>query len=233
MKPFSYAISVSVLTLAASSGRAVTIFDQLGANNSTNNFTSQDFEAGFDQFDGIVLDDFGMTADYRLTKFSFGAQTSTPELVSGYTVNIYSLASGPSTNSLVGDVASIFVTPAMATQHFSGIEGVIELDLSSANVLLPAGNYFIGVMSALEYGTDGNQIYNLYGNSPFNGEEPRYINPANGFALGANSSIGRESMNYKLEGTAVPEPATLGTLILGAGAMLRRRRGSSKPFQAG
>lgn len=233
MKKLHASITLVALASLPTVGNADTIFDQLAANAFFSGTTSQDFEPLNDNADAIAIDDFSIASSYALTRFTFGASFNSVNalaLVTGYKVSIYSPAASTTAATLNGDVAAISLLPISATANLVNGRGTITLDLSSANVVLAPGTYSIGVTTSLSFSPNGYRIFNLFGAQAAGGNNGRFINPGGGFGVGPNSQIVASgngqgvNLNYKLEAQAVPEPASMAALGLGAVAMLRRRR---------
>ncbi|RYG25885.1 PEP-CTERM sorting domain-containing protein [bacterium] len=233
MKTLQTSVTLLALASLASVSNAETIFDQLATNSGVTGTTSQDFEPLNDNADAIAIDDFTIGSSYSLTSFTFGAvfnSLNAPANVTGYKVSIYSPAASTTAATLDGDVAAISLLPVSATTNLVNGRGTITLDLTSANVVLAPGTYSIGVTTSLSFSPNGERIFNLFGAQAGGGNNGRFINPGGGFGVGPNSQIVASTtgqgvnLNYKLEAEAVPEPASMAALGLGAVALLRRRR---------
>lgn len=214
----------------------LTLLDQIGPDPSFtalpatgNLFASQDFQAAFDAFDIITVDDFTVAQDVFLTDVEavlgfFNTATGSFNNVLAYRVEVYS---GPAAAAadLVGDVGTA-VVPAVAagvTQPWGVIgtqnRGLVSLDIEAFSIFLTPGTYLLGVLPIMDFTTANGQVG--VSESTIGALNAAQANPGTGFPFQYQAIAPANNAAYRI--SATPEPASLGLLALGALGLLRRR----------
>lgn len=223
---------VAMATLCGFANAQV-FFDQIPPSTSEGDtvWTSQDYEAAIDAKDVNYVDDFA--ADASQTQIGLveaamatraGSFVDLWAQVTGFRVEIYSSLAA-ATGNLTGDVASVLVSSANATVTPLGAGWPTSSSIVSlpVNINLPSsGTYYVGVMGVLDGGAN-NDIVGVFNNTTNGGGgNGTMVNPGGGWGLGGNMMDTNADAGYRL--TAVPEPASMIALGIGAAALLRRRR---------
>lgn len=175
--------------------------------------SAQNFEAAYDAYDIQPFMDFTTSADYYLGAVtSEGFETGGLDNPGGSTFEIWS--------DFPWNGGSVILSANGTDTLFSS--GTIDADFAGA--LLPAGTYLLSAYANRDYATYG-QSY-LY-QSPLGNNNDWHWNPGEGFGSGEYWQITDEGgantdLNFVLQGTLVPEPASLILLSL-AGLIIRRR----------
>lgn len=213
------------------------LMDQIGPDN-TGQLTgtvaaSQDFEAAFDQFDVIVIDDFTVAGPANITGVEavMGMWNNAAinwANVTAFRIEIFS-STASATTSLTGNVASQSVAAGSATIDTGWIGGaniVSKVSMSGLNINIgAAGTYWIGVMGVMDFTNQGQVGTST--STVGTGTNAFQANPGGGFALPGNGNPLNPAANaaYRVTGTVVPEPGTFIAIGLGlAGLALARRR---------
>lgn len=228
---------VLVLAVAAGSANAAVLFDQIGPIVTLRfGVVSQDFDTPSDALDVVALDDFTLLQPATLTSVEAvitgysNPPGSLPSFVQSWQVGIFSSAAATTGVSRVGDVAN-FTGLSATAGVISGFNGsstsnfdLIAVDLTASNLTLAAGTYWLGISGRMD-GSNGYLAVTdsaLVNGAPFNA---RQINPGGGFGFTNQPYSPPANLAYRINGVAaVPEPATLAALGLGAVGVLRRRR---------
>ncbi len=221
-------LGLSVMGMATASQAAV-LWDQIGAGHVANDmiYASQIFEAAYTTNDVIALDNFTLGAPATL-----GTLEAVVGGWNGFTVASYSSVQywhvaiwsdeALAGVSLTGDVADIIVptwTSLTPLGSGSASQEIVALDLSAANVTLPAGTYYLGLNARLDFSPYGQIGVEASG---INGDLASWqANPAGGFGQGTLLPL-TSDFAYRL--SEVPEPTFLGLAVVGAPLLLRRRR---------
>ena len=209
-------VALTLILSVASFASAEVILDQIEFGGNTS--AAQDFEAAYDVYDCAVVDDFTMTMDGTLTSiesvhgFWNGAGTENISWCTGFNIGIFS-DSGLIATTLVGDVANLTNVPYTTGDTATNLA---QFDVS---IPLTAGTYWISVQAIQDYAVAGQVgiIQSTIGDlSAVQG------NPGGGFSIPGNMQAIGASGAYRIEGTYVPEPASL--LLFGLAGLLIRRR---------
>ena len=225
-----------VLGTTAVASQAVVVMDQIGSDptNLTGDvFISQRFETGTSAtpFSAAALDDFSVTASQlsltQVQAFVIGFPGASSfqgfNNIQNWEVDIYnSVAAGAS--NLTGNVASQVVAPGgvtLNTGYASSIQNSALLTIPVSITLPSAGTYWVSVIGRMDsqFGQIG--VGSSTSGTP-GGNNGFIVNPGGGFGLTNNQQ--NEQVNFAYRVTAVPEPASMAALALGAAALLRRRR---------
>lgn len=242
------ALAISVASFAvAGAASADVLFDQIGTGASTNGFgyASQNIPDFAPDYNIIAIEDVQVSGSYNLTSidmiaFFFNTSTPDPANISGYQFAVYSAATGnggSTDTDNTGDVlnAHFDASAVTVTPDYGSVTGnyLFHLDLTSANLTLNSGQYWFGMSPDLEFGVGGQTAVSGgslvdSGSAAMNG---RQMNGGGGFGLAGNNAMAvngttglGDNFAYRLEGSAVPEPATLAILGFGALAAMKRRK---------
>lgn len=152
----------------------MTLVDQSG-NDSGTGYTSQNFEATFDQYDNMGADDFTVPAG---SSWKVGQ------------VNVYGTyynGSGPAMSQHVTFYKSKGGKPSTVVADFPGLmgkdngTGSFEIKLPST-VKLKAGTYWVSVQVDMDFFVGGQWAWENQTVSA--GSGPMWMNPGNGFGTG-------------------------------------------------
>lgn len=202
---------------------------------------SQIFEAGNEPFNCMIVDDFALGAglSQRVTTVHAAYSTSVAATVlstaiTGYRVSFFSSVANAaiSGNNLDANaVATALIAPANVTIQTAFGPGtanssLFTIDVSAANLVLPAnGTYFVGVSPVMPFTPNG-QVYSYAStfSSPAGGLNAFFINPGNGFGAGTSQAQAYNAA-YAVAVVPIPEPALLGVVgLIGLVATRRLRR---------
>ncbi|MDQ6654798.1 MAG: PEP-CTERM sorting domain-containing protein [Verrucomicrobiota bacterium] len=241
---FSLAVALASLAISATTASAVTPIDQITGTTFGSASASQRFEDANSAFNIGAIDDFtvgGSTLRLQTVDavfLGFGGFTSYSNVIS-WAVEIYSSRAAAGSN-LTGNVVHVDIPAGSpnvtVTTGFVGgnaASALVSLNLNSFTVsnLLANTTYYLAVIPQLNFGGGGGQlgVYQTTGGTP-GGSNAFQANPAGGFGFGATQDL-NANLAYRLTGTAVPEPSSAFSFVLGGGALLaalflRRRRGA-------
>jgi len=223
-------------------GHAAVVMDQIGTSQSDldlsvetgNTFTSQRFESTMNSFDIGAIDDFTVNASQlNVTQvqavfqgFSNLGPFTGFNNVSNWAVEIYtsvSAAAGNLNGFRRADLAPGVVT--LNTGYAPGLANSALVTLPVNLVLPSAGTYWIGVIATMPSTNGQVGVHNsLYAAGFPNGLNGMLVNPNGGFQMTNNQQASDPPSNFAYRVTAVPEPASMAALALGAAALIRRRR---------
>jgi hypothetical protein len=213
--------------------QAVVVMDQIGSNGADLNqtgYAAQRFEASFSQYDIAAIDDFTLGSASTLTQVEAGmigynGFTSFSSIQS-YSVEIYSsIAAGA--GNLTGNAGSQTVATGSVNVNTAYIGTALSaLVTIPVNISLAAGTYWIGVVARNDFATAGQTaiLGSAYANANPGGLNAWQVNPGGGFGFGTSQAIANTNLAYRVNATAVPEPASMIALASGAVALLRRRK---------
>lgn len=209
--------------------------------NVGNTLATQDFEASFDAFDCIVIEDFTVNANQTLITQVQAVMAgfngfNTPggwSSVTGFRVELFT-STGSAVSSLTGNAGSQLVAAGSAsivnlgwnnaanTHNNNGTASLVTLPV---NIVLPgAGTYYVGVIGVLNAGQSLMQIGVRNNTVVSGGNNAFQANPGGGFSIPGNGQFLTENAMYRVDATAVPEPGSMIALGLGAAALAARRR---------
>jgi hypothetical protein len=228
-KAFQFLAALAAVCVPFSANADI-LWDQQ-ANSGGSNFIDQQF-SDFPTFSTYIVNDATFGSAVTVTDVTVYLTTGSnnpnwPGLTSGV-LNIFDgnalVASDDPTTG--GD----FGPGAVSVSYTNLGGGVAALKASGLNINLAAGNYWFGLTANAAFGTFGQEFHwqaasNLGANSFARNPGGAFGFPAgtNWFDIGPVAGFGDAA--FKVEGSAVPEPSTLGVLIVGlAGMAFRRRR---------
>lgn len=208
----SLAVATSALCVIGSAHAEVLVNQPANSNN----VASQSF-SDFPSFTTFAFDDFTLTKNSSLTSLkAFGTETGNSGLNTSVTAEIWSGLPGSGS----------------ALASFSGTEDASgNLTFNLGGYQLGAGTYWLTGYVTRAFGSGGGQWF-FDTSEPVTGAEAQFYNPGNGFGLGSApipvSRLGIPASNlaFTLEGSAVPEPASLALAGLGLASLgfVRRRK---------
>jgi len=228
MKALFVSVTLAAIALSAPAS-AQAVWDQIPPNDAGTTIVSQDFESSFDAYDSSIIDDFTLGGSTQLTSLDallqgFNGGESHVGDISNFTVNIYSSVA-KAASGLAGDVFSGAVPSngVTITDPFGTNTRMVHVPFSAT---LPAGQYYVGLLNRLDFSSGGEVGVLTWGNG-----NATLANPGGGFGLGTSMSTmsigGGGNASYRLNGAAVPEPATWAMMVAGVGVlggMLRSNR---------
>jgi hypothetical protein len=230
--------AVLVLAGSAVASQAVIVMDQVGtqANVTESVNVSMRFDTANVGYSSAAIDDFSVTSgQVRLTQieavvlgFNGTSAFSSFQNVQSWNVEIYNSV-GAAVGNLTGNVASQTFLPGavtLNTSYYTGTPPIANVALLTipVNILLPsAGTYWIGVVGRLDStsGQVGVGSTSFAAGFP-NNNNGTIVNPGGSFLLEDNQLNTGENFGYRIN--AVPEPATMAALAIGAAGLLARRR---------
>jgi hypothetical protein len=255
MRQLKQTALVAVVATVVASGsftQAATLLDQIGPDNTATSANqmnaSQVFDAPNSVYSTAALDDFIVPASPN------GIKINTIEAVAGnfsgnslatvtsYDVSIFSSVSA-ALSSFVGDMGyGSFAVPTSSVGPWTSDSSsrLLTFDMSSINIVLPAGTYFLSVIPHLDYSQYGQSgIFQ----STIGASDSYQVNPDGGFGFpGGISDANPQPLAYRINGeefiqgggnpgqggdtSAVPTPAAApaaATLLLGLLGRRNRR----------
>ena len=231
MKALLASAAFAAIAFAAPAS-AQAVWTQMPVTDPGSAVSSQDFEAGNNQYDSIVIDDFTLTSKTNLTSLdaliqSYNSSSNNVGNISNFTVNIYSSVA-KAASGLAGDVFSATVPNSGVTisDPFGSWSQMVHVPFAAT---LAAGTYYVGLINQLDYGSYGQMGVETWGSG--NGY---LINPGAGFgstSMTLSSIYAGGNAAYRLNGAAataaVPELGTWVMMVVGVGvlgSMMRTRR---------
>lgn len=227
-------LATGAIVVLGCAANADVVLNQISLVEADNVFlwTSQDFEPALDANDLNFIEDFTVDADHlNVTRveavFGLKSAAGLPDSfwanVTGIRVEFYSsIAAGA--GNLTGDLGSTLIPIASVTRTNLGWAiGSMSLIDMTVNVTLPgAGTYWMGVMGVMP--TDGvnNQLGPTSNETDPGNQNGTFVNPGGAWGFPGNSETRPEDISYRIH--AVPEPASMIALGIGAAALLARRR---------
>ncbi len=182
--------AVGISQLASCPAETV-LLDQIGPDNSATTgqtvYASQIFEPANEPSDIAALDDFDVPAGgatlscFDAVGGGFNGFTSATN-ITNYRVEFYSSPEAAA-NSLTGDVASVPVADAIAVTTFDMSAGhyLVNVDLSSANITLGEGTYWVALIPELDFGAFGQSA--ISGSTIGDDPNAYQANPNGGFGF--------------------------------------------------
>ena len=234
MKKFVLVASAVFAFSASACPAQITLMDQIGPSAATLGSTgavsaSQRFP-DFATFGISAGDNFSVAAGGNvvlshvkavLNGFNgFTAAHYNDGVLTDWQIEIYS-STGAATANLNGDVAHVVIpfnsANVTSTPFATDPQRLVDFNLSSFNVNLAPGNYFVAVIATMPFGTGGEigpVDSNFVGGTPndLNGWQ---ANPAGGFGIPGNFQQGTANFAYAITATAVPEPTSMALVGMG------------------
>lgn len=231
-------LSALALIIGASVASQAQPIDQItGQTLGPNGYASQEFEPANAAFTINAIDDFTLQQGYNFTSIDAGmliynAATPAWANVTGWRVEFYSSLAAAGAN-LTGDAGSRVVGTGGVTTPGGGAAGIVTIPF--ATLTLGPGQYWVGVMAIMSFGTGGQSgVQESTGGIPA-GTNAYQANPGGGFGFGATgyALIGgtagpNKNLAYRLNGTPVPEPGTFIAIGLGVAGLVAARRRNRK-----
>ncbi len=222
-------VGMFAVSAVASTANAAVVLDQIGTQGDgwlvgTSTYASQDFQAQYDQYDTVAMDDFTMPYDGTVTSIEavvggwngFGGAAELLE----YHVAIYASPAAAATGLISGAFAYLgVVAPDSYVVDFEGTGDLVQFNTAFA---LTAGDWWVGVFPVNDFGgLDAGQT-GIRGSSQgnLNGYQ---ANPGGGFGFPGGYQQIDPASNLAYRVHAVPAPGALALLGL-AGLIGRRRR---------
>jgi len=226
---------IGAVVLFALSGAVLAdvVMDQIGSDPAdvTGGYASQQFEPDYSDYDCVTMDDFEVNAgQLHIVQveavFSGWMGFQSFDNITGWRVEIYS-STATASSDLVGDVASVALTPAQAsllTPYGTSSDALVTLPVS---INLPAaGLYWVGVIGVMDFDTGGQigvKESFFAGGFPMN-SNAYLANPDGGFgSFDWEKDAAYRITTERPDGGAVPEPAGLALMAISALAVRRRR----------
>lgn len=167
------------------------VWDQIGPDSSAsdtpaNGGASQDFEAAFDGYDVVAIDDFTLSASAALCSMEAVIQTPTATTTAAtptaYRVEIYSSQAAAGA-SLIGDVYSVSVPTASVTitEPFGAASALVVIPISTT---LAAGTYWAGVIPVMAFTGNGQTFVSLTTIADTTVDNATLANPGGSFGFG-------------------------------------------------
>ncbi|TDR23161.1 hypothetical protein [Marinicella litoralis] len=183
----SAVVSAQMVSEAGVGGQAGTfnggpavLYDQTGAAPNGNGSPDQNFEAGFDAYDGFIADDFVVTdADgWLITQVNTVGTYSTTGPATSTNVSFHADAGGsPDPTPIAG-----CDFPAATILSDTGGSFVIDL---GAGCVVPQGTAWISHQTNLDFGAGGQHFFS--GTATISGSEGHFLNPGDGFGTGCTT----------------------------------------------
>ncbi len=234
------------LVAAVTTAHAITPIDQItGQALGPNAESSQHFGSPNSAFDIAEIDDFSIgSANVALNSLDavflgFSGFTSYSN-VTAWDIEVYSSVSAAAAN-LNGNVIHLVLAAgnpniSITTGAVGGdpLSALVSFNLNSSGLSLNANtSYYLAVIPELNFANGGGQlgVVDSSGGIP-GGANALQVNPGGGFGFPGNVSQLTVNAAYRLNATAVPEPSTTFTMVLGvallSGLMFVRRRSALK-----
>ncbi len=173
------------------------------------------------QVHDIVVPASGWTIQKITTYFINGATPGNWSTVTQGRLNVF-----PKSGSLPGAGNDPAAGTAYPVTIVNPATGTCEVSMGGLNIVLPAGQYWVGFTPMTTFATTGQKF--LCQTTGIQGDMSAVRNPGGAFGFGTNWTTGAvfsppatADSAIKIEGLPVPEPSSL--LLLGALALLRRR----------
>lgn len=208
---------ISFILIGSKQARAVVIWDQPGTGDGR---IAQIFtDAANAPFSAFEFDDFNTSIGYFIeTLTAYGVENGDP----GQNVDIV----GEIWNALPGIFGgSIVMTSLSGSENLT----TANLTIDFGGQFLPAGNYWVTAYVVRPFDTGDQWFWTT--TDTITGNEAYFYNPGGGFGVGTDpipgSNIhfdGERDMAFTLEGSPVPEPATMLLISTGLAGLAGFRR---------